>query len=101
MGLASQRSGGLSALVNCAAGNFLAAAEDLSSNAYSTVLGIDAVGTFNMSQAALPYLKQARNPNIVNITVNSKWKEGRMWYQLHAASAKAAISTMATTQALE
>lgn len=98
---ASERYGGLTMLVNCAAGNFMSLSEDLSSNAYKTVLDIDTLGTFNMCQAAFPFLKQAKNANIVNITVNSKWREGRTWYQMHAASAKAAITTMATTQALE
>lgn len=40
--------GRLDILVNCAAGNFLAAPEQLSSNGFRTVLEIDTLGTFNM-----------------------------------------------------
>eukprot|EP00271_Cylindrocystis_brebissonii_P019499 TRINITY_DN5941_c0_g1_i1.p2 TRINITY_DN5941_c0_g1~~TRINITY_DN5941_c0_g1_i1.p2 ORF type:complete len:153 (+),score=28.15 TRINITY_DN5941_c0_g1_i1:145-603(+) len=46
------RFGRIDVLINGAAGNFLASAEDLSSNAFRTVLDIDAVGTFTMSLAA-------------------------------------------------
>lgn len=42
--------GSLSILVNCAAGNFLAAPEQLSSNGFRTVLEIDTLGTFNVSR---------------------------------------------------
>ena len=38
-------------LVNGAAGNFLASASKLSTNGFRTVLEIDTIGTFNMSQA--------------------------------------------------
>lgn len=40
--------GSLSILVNCAAGNFLALPEQLSSNGFRTVLEIDTLGTFNV-----------------------------------------------------
>lgn len=42
--------GRLDILVNCAAGNFLAVPEDLSSNGFKTVMEIDTLGTFNMSK---------------------------------------------------
>ncbi len=42
--------GALHILINCAAGNFLAAAEQLTSNGFRTVMEIDALGTFNMSR---------------------------------------------------
>ena len=51
--------GALDVLVNCAAGNFLAAADALSANGFRTVLDIDAVGTFSASRAAFPALKRA------------------------------------------
>ena len=43
--------GKIDILVNGAAGNFLASASKLSSNGFKTVLEIDTLGTFNMSQA--------------------------------------------------
>jgi NAD(P)-dependent dehydrogenase (short-subunit alcohol dehydrogenase family) len=48
----------LDILVNGAAGNFLAAAENLSPKGFQTVMAIDALGTFNMTTAAFPYLKK-------------------------------------------
>ena len=44
--------GRLDVLVNGAAGNFLATAEHVSTNAIKRVIDIDTVGTFNMSQQA-------------------------------------------------
>ena len=40
--------GALDILVNGAAGNFLATAKSISSNAFKTVMDIDTVGSFNM-----------------------------------------------------
>merc|ERR1712062_559885 len=51
--------GHLDTLVNNAAGNFLAPAEDLSPNAFRTVMEIDALGTFHLTTAAFPELKRA------------------------------------------
>lgn len=39
-------------LVNCAAGNFLCPAKDLTPNGFKTVIDIDLNGTFNASRAA-------------------------------------------------
>jgi peroxisomal 2,4-dienoyl-CoA reductase len=50
---------GLDVLVNGAAGNFLAAAEHLSPRGFETVLAIDALGTFNVTSAAFPYLRRS------------------------------------------
>jgi peroxisomal 2,4-dienoyl-CoA reductase len=50
---------GISILVNGAAGNFLCSLEDLSPNAFRTVVEIDLIGTFNTSKAAFPALKRA------------------------------------------
>eukprot|EP01012_Entosiphon_sulcatum_P003237 TRINITY_DN10952_c0_g1_i1.p1 TRINITY_DN10952_c0_g1~~TRINITY_DN10952_c0_g1_i1.p1 ORF type:complete len:285 (-),score=56.80 TRINITY_DN10952_c0_g1_i1:103-957(-) len=93
--------GRLDALVNNAAGNFLSAAEDLSTNGLRTVLEIDTLGTFNMSRAALPALKEARNSVIINITAVLGNFSGAFWYQAHASAAKAAIDSLTRSLALE
>jgi peroxisomal 2,4-dienoyl-CoA reductase len=51
--------GRIDILVNCAAGNFLATAENLTPKGFKTVMDIDTIGTFTMSSAAFPYLKAA------------------------------------------
>ena len=47
-----QRFGRVDVLVNGAAGNFLATAERVSTNAIKKVIDIDTIGTFHMSQEA-------------------------------------------------
>ncbi|RHZ18425.1 hypothetical protein DYB31_005407, partial [Aphanomyces astaci] len=90
--------GTLNVLVNGAAGNFLSTAENLSTNAFRTVLDIDAVGTFNMSTAAFPVLKH-NSGVIVNISANLH--QHATWYQAHAAAAKAAVDSLTRSLALE
>ncbi len=80
--------GGLDILVNGAAGNFIALAEQLSPNGFGTVVDIDLKGTFNVSRAALPYLK-ARRGVVLNISATLQLL-GTIG-QSHAAAAKAGV----------
>jgi peroxisomal 2,4-dienoyl-CoA reductase len=90
--------GRLDILVNGAAGNFLCAAEHLSPNGFGTVVDIDLKGTFNVSRAALPYLKE-RGGSILNIsaTLQLLGTAG----QAHAAAAKAGVDSLTRTLAVE
>jgi len=45
------RFGRIDILINGAAGNFLALVENLSYNAFKTVIDIDTIGTFNVTKA--------------------------------------------------
>jgi peroxisomal 2,4-dienoyl-CoA reductase len=102
-----QHFGKLDILVNAAAGNFLAAAEDLSPNGFRTVLDIDAVGTFNMCHAALKYLKKGApgrdsssgGGSIINISATLHYTAS--WYQIHVSAAKAAVDATTRNLALE
>ncbi|KAG2487676.1 hypothetical protein HYH03_013676 [Edaphochlamys debaryana] len=102
-----ERWGGLDVLVNCAAGNFLATAEELTVNGFKTVMEIDTVGTFTMSRAAFPALKKAAGgPGsgrsgacVVNISATLQY--GATWWQSHASAAKAAIDSLTRSLALE
>lgn len=89
----------LDILVNCAAGNFLANASELTPNGFRTVMEIDAVGTFTMSRAAFDALKQSGSSCIINISAVLHY--GATWYQIHASAAKAAIDSMTRSLALE
>lgn len=91
--------GKLDVLVNAAAGNFLALSEKLSTNAFRTVLDIDAVGTFNMCRAAFEELKKSKDSRIINITATLQLPA--TWYQVHASAAKAAVDSITRTLALE
>lgn len=91
--------GHLDLLVNCAAGNFLSPAEDLSTKGFRTVIDIDTIGTFNMSRAAYPLLVKSKNPSIINITATLHLPATQ--YQVHASAAKAAVDSLTRSLALE
>ncbi|PIN12223.1 Reductase [Handroanthus impetiginosus] len=99
--------GKLDILVNAAAGNFLAAAEDLSPNGFKTVMDIDSVGTFTMCHEALKYLKKggpgrslsSSGGFILNISATLHYTA--TWYQIHVSAAKAAVDALTRNLALE
>lgn len=91
--------GGLNILVNCAAGNFLANAAELSQGGFRTVMDIDAVGTFTMSKAAFQALRGNAQSVIINISATLHY--GATWYQVHASAAKAAVDSITRSLALE
>ncbi|XP_058747321.1 peroxisomal 2,4-dienoyl-CoA reductase [(3E)-enoyl-CoA-producing]-like [Vicia villosa] len=101
------RFGKIDILVNAAAGNFLAAAEDLSPNGFRTVLDIDSVGTFTMCHEALKYLKKggpgrdssSAGGSIINISATLHYTAS--WYQIHVSAAKAAVDATTRNLALE
>ncbi len=90
--------GRLDIVVNGAAGNFVARAEDLSPNGFGTVVDIDLKGTFNVARAALPHLKSSRGV-VLNISATLQLL-GTVG-QVHAAAAKAGIDSMTRTLAAE
>lgn len=98
--------GRIDVLVNGAAGNFLASPEDLSPNAFKTVMDIDSLGTYTMSYEALRYLKKGglgKEPSeggvILNISATLHYTAA--WYQLHVSAAKAAVDSITRSLALE
>ncbi|KAL4278325.1 hypothetical protein GQ457_03G025120 [Hibiscus cannabinus] len=98
--------GHLDILVNAAAGNFLASAEDLSPNGFRTVMDIDSVGTFTMCHEALKYLKKGGHGrkssgggSILNISATLHYTAS--WYQIHVSAAKAAVDSITRNLALE
>jgi peroxisomal 2,4-dienoyl-CoA reductase len=90
--------GGLNILVNGAAGNFIALAENLSPNGFGTVVDIDLKGTFNMSRAAFPFLRQ-QGGAILNISATLQLL-GTVG-QAHASAAKAGVDALTRTLAAE
>jgi len=98
--LARSKFGSLDILINCAAGNFLAAAEMLTPNGFRTVQEIDLLGTFNMCRSAFPGLKESKfGGNVINITATLHY--GATWWQAAACSAKAGIDALGRTLGLE
>ncbi|GBG28331.1 Peroxisomal 2,4-dienoyl-CoA reductase [Hondaea fermentalgiana] len=84
--------GTVDVLVNNAAGNFSTTIEKLSPNGFNTIMQIDLMGCFNMSKAALPYLKTSGKGLIVNISATLHYKA--FPFQMAASSAKSAIDVL-------
>merc|ERR1712066_470609 len=101
MGKATVRElGSLDILINCAAGNFLAPAEQLSPNGFKTMIDIDTLGVFNMSHVAFEHLKASKFGGVItNITATLHYTAA--WYQTAPVAAKAAIDAMTRNLALE
>src|SRR5260221_7148107 len=94
----AEKFGRLDVLVNGAAGNFLCLAEDLSPNAFGTVVDIDLKGSFHAAKAALPHLKKSRGV-VLNISATLQYLGTPT--QVHASAAKAGIDALTRGLAVE
>ncbi|KAL7270899.1 peroxisomal 2 4-dienoyl-CoA reductase sps19 [Rhizina undulata] len=81
-----------------AAGNFLASIENLSANAFKSVMDIDVLGSYNTVKAALPELKRNRGKIIfVSATLHYMGSP----FQAHVSAAKAAIDALSSALCVE
>src|SRR5690606_26793140 len=83
--------GKIDIVVNGAAGNFLCAAEQLSSNGFGTVVDIDTKGTFNVCRASFEELKRTQG-QILNISATLHYLATPM--QIHDSAAKAGVDAI-------
>ncbi|SOD74615.1 NAD(P)-dependent dehydrogenase (short-subunit alcohol dehydrogenase family) [Jatrophihabitans sp. GAS493] len=96
---ASERSAGPADVVVCgAAGNFVAAAENLSPNGFRTVVDIDLLGSFNTSRAAFDQLRRTRGALLF---VSAAQAYLPFAYQAHVGAAKAGVDSLMRNLALE
>lgn len=87
-------------LVNNAAANFPVPAEDMSPNAWRTVVDITLTGTFLCSRAFARRHLVARTPaSIVNVGASYGWTGGPGF--AHSAAAKAGVQNLTETLAVE
>ncbi|RIK75703.1 2,4-dienoyl-CoA reductase [candidate division KSB1 bacterium] len=87
-------------LVNNAAGNFLAATEDLSPGGFDAVMKIVLYGTFNCTQAlAKKWIAAKRGGNILNIVTTYAWNGSA--FVVPSACAKAGVLAMTRSLAVE
>ena len=87
-------------LVNNAAANFPSPAEDLSPNAWRTVVDITLTGTFLMSREfARRALAAGRPGSIVNVGASYAWTGGPGF--AHSAAAKAGVKNLTESLAVE
>lgn len=91
--------GSLDVVVNNAAGNFLVRAEDLTEGGWRAVVDIVLTGTFHVSQAAHPVLRDGGGGSIVNITTTYT-DTGAPW-MAHSGAAKAGVKNLTRTLAAE
>jgi len=90
--------GKIDVLVNGAAGNFLCAADQLSSNGFGTVVDIDTKGTFNVCRAAFDALKESKG-QILNISATLHYLATPM--QIHVSAAKAGVDAITRNLSVE
>ena len=95
---AAAENGEIDIVVSGAAGNFLAPAADMSSNAFRTVIDIDLVDTFNTARASFNAM---RKPGASFIAISAPQAEKPMARQAHACAAKAGINMLVKCLALE
>lgn len=92
--------GAVDALVNNAAGNFLSASEDLSPNAFKSVIDIVLHGTFNCTQHFGRQLIAAAKPGAVLSIVTTYAQTGSA-FVLPSACAKAGVYALTKSLAFE
>lgn len=90
--------GKIDIVVNGAAGNFLCAADQLSSNGFGTVVDIDTKGTFNVCRAAFEALKESKG-QILNISATLHYLATPM--QIHVSAAKAGVDAITRNLSVE
>ena len=94
------RRGQLTDVINNAAGNFLAASEELSPNGFKAVVDIVLHGAFNVTtQAGKHWIDQGRQGNVLNIVTT--YTETGCAFVLPSACAKAGVYALTTSLAYE
>jgi NAD(P)-dependent dehydrogenase (short-subunit alcohol dehydrogenase family) len=91
--------GALNLLVNNAAGNFVAPAEQMSPNGFKAVVDIVLNGTFYCSRAFANIAKEQKGGSVVNVIATYAWT-GHPGV-VHSAAAKAGVQAMTRTLAVE
>ena len=81
-----------------AAGNFVAPAKSMSSNAFKTVVEIDLLGTFHAASAAFEQLKKTQGSAVF---ISAGQAFAPFYGQSHVGAAKAGIEMLMQTLALE
>jgi NAD(P)-dependent dehydrogenase (short-subunit alcohol dehydrogenase family) len=90
--------GDIDVLVSGAAGNFPAAALDMSPGAFRSVVDIDLLGSYHVLRAAYPLL---RKPGAVIINVSAPQAFLPMALQSHVCAAKAGVDMLTRVLAIE
>jgi len=95
---AADRFGPLDFVLAGAAGNFPAAAAEMSSNAFKTVMDIDVLGSYNVFRASFAHL---RKPGASLVAMSAPQGERAYTLQSHVCAAKAGVNMLTKCLALE
>ena len=91
--------GRLDIVINCAAGMFPASIENMSYNAFKTIVDIDLMGSYNVTKAAYTACLKEHGGCIVNITAPFEhWGVSSM---AHVAAAKTGLMSLTRSCAVE
>ncbi|KAF4231027.1 hypothetical protein CNMCM8980_000494 [Aspergillus fumigatiaffinis] len=108
--------GSIDFVIAGAAGNFLASIEQLSVNAFKSVVDIDVIGSYNTLKATLPFLVESGGKHRIDsetfqrapggtggriIFVSSTLHYRGMPFQAHVSVAKAGIDALSNSTAIE
>ncbi|KAJ5461815.1 Glucose/ribitol dehydrogenase [Penicillium daleae] len=108
--------GAIDYVIAGAAGNFLASIEQLSVNAFKSVMDIDVIGSYNTLKATLPYLVESGGKHRMDsetlqpapggtggriIFVSATLHYRGMPFQAHVSVAKAGIDSLSNSVAIE
>ncbi|RAL02156.1 SDR family oxidoreductase [Aspergillus ibericus CBS 121593] len=111
-----QELGGIDFVIAGAAGNFLASINQLSANAFKSVMDIDVLGSYNTLKATLPYLVESAKKHRVDsktlqpaaagtggriIFVSATIHYRTMPFQTHVSVAKAGVDALSHSVAIE
>src|SRR5690554_3964975 len=99
VGAAVERFGHLDILVNNAAGNFLAATEELSPNGFNAVVATVLHGSFHATLAAGRHMIERGGGSILNILTTYAWTGSA--FVVPSAAAKAGVLAMTRSLAVE
>jgi NAD(P)-dependent dehydrogenase (short-subunit alcohol dehydrogenase family) len=100
VGTLEERLGPIDVLVNNAAGNFLAASEDLSPRGFDAIVGTVLNGTFHATRAVgRRMIERAGGGSILNIVTTYAWTGSA--FVLPSAAAKAGVLAMTRSLAVE
>lgn len=90
--------GPIDVLVSGAAGNFPAAARDMSPNGFKAVVDIDLIGTFHVMRAAYPHMRRPGG-SLINISAPQSTVPKAL--QIHVCAAKAGVDMVTRCLAIE
>lgn len=91
--------GSIDILINNAAGNFIARAEDISPNGWNTVIDIVLNGTAYCTLAAGRHMLRQRRGKVLSISASYAWNGGPG--TAHSAAAKAGVIALSQSLAVE